>query len=209
MHAFRFLFASVFVLATLAACSTQPVSRTSIDRVLKAPDVPRAPYAEVVVVGVAPSRELSRELEEGLTRELSAAGIRAHSFVKASASTRPSREAVEELARSTDADAVIMLSGKLAGAQLERHSESPEMDAQPIGGGFVNYFRYDYKEYASPTWSDMHVDVSLVADLFDVASSERVYTIESSTTKGTSDYEILTAQSKAIVARMRKDRMIR
>lgn len=209
MRALKQLLIAGLVAGMLGACSTQPVSRTSIDRVLKQPEVPGAPYSEVIVVGVAPSRQLARELEEGLVGELRAAGIGAHSFVKASQRTQPSRGAVRELAGATGADAVIMLSGKVAGAELETHTESPGMDAQPIGGGFVNYFRYDYEEYASSSWSDMHIDVSLVVDLFDVTSDERMYTIESSTTKGTTSFEILTAQSKAIVNRLRKDKMVR
>jgi hypothetical protein len=59
----------VLVVALIAACTSQPVARTTVDRVLKAPSVPNAPYASIVLVGVAPTRDVARQLEQGVVRK--------------------------------------------------------------------------------------------------------------------------------------------
>ena len=43
----------------------------------------------------------------------------------------------------------------------------------------------------------------------DVESMKRVYSVESSTAHGATNYEIIMAESRAIVSRLKKDRLIR
>jgi hypothetical protein len=197
------------LVALLAGCSTQPVARTNVDRVLKAPSVPNAPYSNLVLVGVAPSREIAREMEQGVGEELSRRGVTVHSFVKESTATEASAEAVDALVRATEADGVLMITGRLAGADLTKRQGAVEGEARTIGGNLVNFFRYDYEEYTEPTYADVTLDITLVALLFDAASNERVHSVESSTTNGETAYQIITAQGKAIAERMKKDGMIR
>ena len=200
------LFLGLAVLA--AACNTQPVARTTVDKVLKAPDAPNAPYSTIVLVGVAPTRELARELEQGLSVHLSEQDVESHSFVKESSATAVSEEAVAELVVATGADAILMISGRLAGGDIEQRDEPIDVEARPIGDNLLNYFRYEYEEYAAPSYTDITLDVELVSNLYDAASNERVHSVETSTKDGETSYEIIMAQSDAIVARMKKDGLI-
>jgi hypothetical protein len=200
----------LIVLAALAAaCSTQPVARTTIDRVLKAPAVPNAPYSNLVLVGIAPSREIARELEQGLGDELARDGVQVHSFVKESSAVEASADAVQALVRATGADGVLMITGRLSGTDLTERQGSVEGEARSIGGNLVNFFRYDYEEFTEPTYADITLNITLVALLFDAATNERVHSVESSTSNAETAYQIVTAQGKAIAERLKKDGMIR
>jgi hypothetical protein len=191
-----------------AACTTQPTARSTVDRVLLARELPNAPYSNIVLVGVAPSRELAREFEQGLSDELSERGVTVHSFVKESSAREATAEAVANLVNATGADAILMVTGRLAGAEIDKHAEIVDVEARSIGGNLLNFFRYDYREFSEPTYTDVTVDVKLVSLLFDAASNERVHSVEVSTTEGATAYHVITAQSAAIVDRMKKDELI-
>lgn len=193
----------------LAACTTQPMSKTSVDRVLKAPDVPNAPYSNIVLVGVAPSRDLARQLEQGLSEVLAERRVEVHSFVKESSAREATPEAVQALVTATGADGVLMITGRLTGRDIDEHEELVDIEARSIGGSLVNFFRYDYKEFTEPTYTDVTLDVVLISLLFDAATNHRVHSVEAHTSHGESSYQIIMAQSEAIAERLEKDGMIR
>ncbi len=71
----------------LAACQTAPPQTTEVTRVLMAPNIVSAPYRNVLVIGVMPSRETARNIEGAIGEELAKANVEAHSFVRESSST--------------------------------------------------------------------------------------------------------------------------
>ncbi len=194
----------------LAACETQPVAKTSVDRVRKAPDVPNAPYSNIVVVGIVSTREGSRTIEVGIVEALTNRNIQSHSFVRKSDSKEANEEAVLALVEETGADAVIVVSPRVVGADLSTKDEQTELDSRVRGRGTLGFFRYDYNEQIKrESYSDYTINVVLVTDLYDVEKRDRVYSVESSTAHGQTDYRLINAESKTIVERLRKDRMIR
>ena len=152
-----------------------------------------------------------RRIEEGFIRELRTKNVEAHSFVRESDAKEPSQEAIMALAQKTSAQAVLVVSGVLEGASLTNRSETVAADVQPQvrGKTLLNYFRYDYKEIKRSSYSDFTVSVMLVSDLYEVATNQRVYSVESNTTHGKTGYDIIIAEAKSVVARMQKDRIIR
>jgi len=193
----------------IGACDTTPATTTSVDRVLMLPTIANAPYSNVLVVGATPSRETDRNIEEGLMRELRSHDVNAHSFVRESASTVPSEEAIAEFITDKGVDGVIVVSAKFEGIEERRHDEQVDIQADVRGGGLLDYFRYDYKETKSPAYSDVTIDVVFVSDFYDAETNKRVYSMESSSAHGQTDYQIIIAESKAIVRRLRKDGLIR
>ncbi len=173
------------------------------------PNISNAPYSKVLVIGATPSRETARNIEYGLSKELDAAKVEAHSFVKESASKESSDEAVQALITETGVDGVIIVSGRLLSATgVERH-EQVDFDAETRGGRLFNYFRYDYKDIERPSYADFTRDVVLVTNFYDAESGAHIYSVESSTAHGKTSYEIITAESKAIIKRLRQDGLIR
>lgn len=200
----------IIVVGSLVACETnRPRQATTIDRVLMAPIVKNAPYSNLLIVGATPSRETSRMIEEALTQELTSKRVDAHSFVKESSSTEASEDAILELVNEKNIDGVIVVSVKQEGAEIIRQNERVDLDAEVRGGGLLDYFRYDYRETTQPGYSEYAIDVILVSDFYDVESQERIYSLESSTAHGETTYDIVIEESKAIVTRLKKDRLIR
>jgi len=202
----------VVVVIALGGCeSSGPQQTTEVDRVLKARSIPSAPFSNILVVGAAPSRETMRNIEEGFVRELEKRNIQAHSFVRESDALEPSEQAIMALSEKTSADAVLVVSGMLEGAELTKRSETVAADVQPQvrGKTLINFFRYDYKEIQRSSFSDFTVSIVLVSDLYETSSKQRVYSVESNTAHGGTRFEIITAEARAVVDRMRKDRIVR
>ncbi len=197
----------VFVL--IAACQSTPQQTTTVDRVLIAPNIANAPYSKVLVVAAVPRRETARNIEQGFSERLKSANVEAHSFVRESSSTEPSDEAVSELVEAIGADGVIIVTARLAGTEITEVDEKVEVDAETQGGNLFGYFRYNYKETAKPSYSEYTVDVILTSDFFDAESGERVYSMESSTQRGGSTYDIVMSEGKILVGRLKQDGLIR
>ena len=203
------LFIATCAVAVLAACQSTPQQTTTVDRVLIAPNVANAPYTKVLIVAAVPRRETARNIEQGFSEQIESAGVQAHSFVRESSSTEPSDEAVAELVKATGVNGVIIVTASLAGAEITKHEEQVDVDAETQGGNLFGFFRYDYKESATPSYSDYTVDVVLTSDLFDVESGERVYSLESSTKRGGSTYDIVMSEGKVLVGCLKQDGLIR
>lgn len=196
--------------ALLAACESAPPQKTTVDRVLIAPNLDSAPYRHILVVGATPTRELDRMIEEGMTQHLRERGVQTVSFVRASSATRPSEEAVYALVQEKNVDGVIVMTTRFVGGQVQKRDEQVDMNVQRSvrGGGLLDYFRYNYREDARPSYADSTLDVRIASDFYDAKTQARVYAVESSTTYGRTGYEIVMSESKAIVARMKKDGLI-
>jgi len=159
-----------------------------------------------------PSRDTARNIELGITGELKAANVEAHSFVRESSSTEATEAAIQEFIDDVGIDAVIVVSANLTGAALTERSEQVDIQAVTQGGSLLGFFRSDYKDVTRPNQaetSDYTINVALVTDFYDVKSDKRVYTIETSTMHGQTRYQIIMAESKVIVGRLKADGLIR
>jgi len=200
----------VIVVGFFVACApNEPIQTTSVNRVLIAPEIKNAPYSRLLIVGATPSRETSRMIEEGMIRELASMKVEVHSFVKESPSTTATEDAISELVNENDIDGVIVVSTKYEGVEIKTRDERVDVDAAVRGGNLMDYFRYDYEETTQPSYSEYAVDLILVSDFYDVESQDHIYSVESSTAHGETTFQVIIDESKAIVARLKKDRLIR
>ncbi len=196
-----------------AACqSSGPSQTTTVDRVLGTTDMVNAPYTNILVVAAVGSRDSARNIELGITGELKAVNVEAHSFVRESSSTEPTEAAIQEFIANVGVNGVIVVSANLTGAALTQREEQVDIQVVTQGGSLLGFFRSDYKDVKRPIQAeaaDYTINVALVSELYDVDSDKRVYSIESSTTHGQTRYEIIMEQSKLIVSRLKADGMIR
>ena len=203
----------VLITFLTAACqSSGPAQTTSVDRVLGTTDVVNAPYTNILVVAAVGSRDSARNIELGITGELKAVNVEAHSFVRESSSTEPTEAAIQEFIDDVGINGVIVVSANLTGAALTQREEQVDIQVVPQGGSLVGFFRSDYKDVKRPIQaesSDYTINVALVSDFYDVKSDKRVYSIESSTTHGQTRYDIIMEQAEAIVSRLKADGLIR
>lgn len=202
----------VVVLATataIAACAA-PASQTYVDRVARAKELPNAPYKRVLIVATTERAATAREFEEVLAKELTNKNTFAYGYHRAASRADVKEDVVRSLAEQQNADAVLMVTGRLVKATRKQSDERTDVQARVRGGSsLVDYFRYDYKEYTSPPSADYRVNVQVHSDLFDAASEQRVYTVESRTDFAETTSEIILNEARELARRMRKDKIVR
>ena len=198
----------VLVMAFAAAC-TGPTAQTYVDRVARAKELPNAPYSRVLIVGVAARASSAREFEEVLAKELSNDRTYAFGYHRAASRADVKQDVVRSIAESQNADAIIVVTSRLVNADQVVKEERTDVQARVKGGGLVDFFRYDYKENTLPPSANYRVNVQVQSDMFDVASDQRIYTVESRTDFAETSSEIIISEARELAKRLRKDRLVR
>ncbi len=91
---------------------------------------------------------------------------------------------------------------------MKVNKDREETDATPIGGKFVNLFRYNYTDHKNPGSVDLKTSVTLATELYSVATEEIVWSMEHSS-KGETNLGLLIDKTAAtIVTRMGRDDLI-
>ena len=200
--------AILVIAATVVACAGK-TSQTYVDRVARAKELPNAPYKRVLIVGTAARASSAREFEEVLAKELTNNHTYAFGYHRAASRADVKEDVVRSLAEMQDADAILVVTSRLVNAEREVRKERTDVQAEVKGGGLVDFFRYDYQEYTSPPSADYRVNVQVHTDMFDVASDERIYTVESRTEFAETTSEIILGEARELASRLRKDKLVR
>ena len=201
--------AVIAMVAALAAACTGPAVQTQVDRVARAKELPNAPYKRILIIGTAARASSAREFEEVLAKDLSNDHTYAFGYHKAASRADVNEEVVRSIAEMQNADAILVVTARLVNAEREVTRERTDVEAKVKGGGLVDFFRYDYKEYTSPPSADYRVNVQVHSDMFDVASDQRIYTVESRTEFAQTTSEIILGEAKELAKRLRKDKLVR
>lgn len=199
--------ALLVIVMTVAACAGK-APQTYVDRVARAKELPNAPYKRVLIVGTAPRASSAREFEEVLAKELSNKHTYAFGYHRAASRADVQEEVVRSIAEMQEADAILVVTARLVNAERQVSKERTDVEASVKGGGLVDYFRYDYKEYTTTPTADYRVNVQVQSDMFDVATDRRIYTVESRTEFAQTS-EIIVAEAGELAKRMRKDKLVR
>ena len=205
----RTALAAIATVAALVAACTAPTAQTHVDRVARAKELPNAPYKRVLIVGTAARASSAREFEEILAKDLSNDHTYAFGYHRAASRADVTEEVVRSLAEMQNADAILVVTARLVNAEREVSGERTDVQAQVKGGGLVDFFRYDYKEYTTPPSAEYRVNVQVQTDMFDVASEDRIYTVESRTDFGETTSEIILSEAKELAKRLRKDKLVK
>ena len=200
--------ALLMIAATVVACAGK-TSQTQVDRVARAKELPNAPYKRVLIVATAARASSAREFEEVLAKDLTNKHTYAFGYHRAASRADVKEDVVRSIAELQNADAILVVTARLVNAEREVTKERTDVQAQVKGGGLVDFFRYDYKEYTSPPSADYRVNVQVQSDMFDVATDERIYTVESRTDFAETTSEIILGEAKELAQRLRKDKLVR
>ena len=200
--------ALLMVAATVAACAGK-TSQTYVDRVARAKELPNAPYKRILIVGTAVRAAAAREFEEVLAKELSNDETYAFGYHRAASRADVKEDVVRSIAELQNADAILVVTSRLVNAEREVTKEHTDVEAEVRGGGLVDFFRYDYKEYTAPPSADYRVNIQVQSDMFDTATDQRVYTVESRTEFAQTSSEIILGEARELAKRLRKDNLVR
>jgi len=195
--------------AAIAACAGT-ASQTHVDRVARAKELPNAPYKRVLIVATTARAATAREFEEVLAKEISNKNTYAYGYHRAASRADVKQDVVRSIAEQQNADAILLVTARLVNATRKPSDERTDVQARVKGGSsLVDYFRYDYKEYTSPPSTGFRVNVQVHSDLFDAATEQRVYTVESRTDFAETTSEIILGEARELAKRLRKDGMVR
>lgn len=200
--------ALLMIAATVAACAGK-TSQTYVDRVARAKELPNAPYKRVLIVGTAVRAAAAREFEEVLAKELTNDHTYAFGYHRAASRADVQEDVVRSLAELQNADAILVVTSRLVNAEREVTKEHTDVEAKVKGGGLVDFFRYDYKEYTTPPSADYRVNIQVQTDMFDTATDQRIYTVESRTEFAQTTSEIILGEARELAKRLRKDNLVR
>ncbi len=200
---------AVLVLATLlvSACASGP--STSIVRAERLADIPDAPYRNVLVVGVANDQDNARRFENALADNLIKGGAIATAGSAAGMGADITAAAVRSAARQVQANAVIVTSVKQADVEAVVNKGQTDVRAERKDGNLANFFRYDYKEITAPVEVVAEYDVLLETKVYDAATGEIVYVIESRTIKAETPFEVVMGESRAIADKLQRDSIVK
>ena len=201
--------AALAMVAALAAACTGPTAHTHVDRVARAKELPNAPYKRVLIVATAARAASAREFEEVLAKDLTNKHTYAFGYHRAASRADVKEDVVRSIAESQNADAILVVTARLVNAERKVTKERTDVQAEVKGGGLVDFFRYDYKEYTSQPSADYRVNVQVQTDMFDVSSDQRIYTVESRTEFAETTSEIIIGEARQLASRLRKDKLVR
>lgn len=166
-------------------------------------------FRNILVIGVANDYEGRAQFERELVSELKAAGTRATAMYVAAGGNKPiEQQAIEDIVSANGFDAVLISRVVNRDADAEMKTGSVATKSVRKGGG-IDLFRYDYEEINEPMALDVDLSVTITTGLFDAASSQRVWAIES--TISDKDYieQLVAEAADIIVRRLKRDRLIK
>ncbi len=200
------LFRNVLFLPALVAVLARGCATTGAD---SGPAVDDASFSNFLVIAVAGNYNSRAQFERVTVSELRrehAAASTYHSIVSGNKPITP--EEVRAAVQSGDFDAVLVTRVLDTQTDMKVNKDREETDATPIGGKFVNLFRYDYNDYKNPGSVNLKTSVTLATELYSVTTEEIVWSMEHSS-KGATNLGLLIDETAAkIVTRMGRDDLI-
>jgi hypothetical protein len=194
------------VLALVAGCAT---SGSEINQVLQHPDYRRAGFNNVLVIAVADDYEARAQFERQVVSGIRANGASATAYYTVVGNNPPvTRTDVQMAVQSRGFDAVLLTRVAKQGSTVAVKGSAPDAQATVRGGNVVDLFRYDYEEFNEPDRVEISSSVTLITELYAAAKEEKVWAIESTSSNYAEVAQLIDAEVKTIVARLKKDQMV-
>lgn len=194
---------SIFILLAACAASTL-VTRTYSDDTYA-----ESSFGNFLVIAVAGDYNSRAQFERTVVAGIRANGASASAYYSVVKGNKPiSSEAVVAAVKSGNFDAVLVtrIIGQEMNVDVKRGSTDTQ--ASTIGGGALNFFRYNYEELNEPELVNFNTTVVLGTELFASADETMIWAIESSSSSEAVVGVLIENIASAIVARLHKDGFI-
>ena len=168
------------------------------------------PYRRFLVVHVSDDSAQRQEFEDALLDQLHSHGIDAIAAHGVAGTTGTADlDRAFAVAGQVEADAVLRT--QFASIKTETEVEEGRTDIQSTcrGGDLEDYFLYDYEVVTEPVTIKILHNVVTVSSVFDVATEENLWNIQSTCLERTSMDEIMADEASAIVNQLRYDGLAR
>jgi hypothetical protein len=188
------------ILVLLTACATAPIPSTII-QTLHDTSISRAPFANVLIIGVAGDFESRALFERQIVAHLADATGNASAYFTV-IGRRPlfTRTAMETPINSRNFDAVLFVREK----GQEREGFAPGL---PVASGF-DLFNYDYPELNGGISIEQAATITFVTELYSVAERKKIWSIDSLSFDNTTATELVNEQTAMIAQEIIKDGLL-
>jgi hypothetical protein len=182
---------------------------TTINSVARADSIPNAPYSNVLVLTVAKSRSNARQFQNELSAAIASEMTNATPMHVENDTSDLSEADVKAVVEKLGADAVVVTSVKQADIGTAVEESRVETKQTRKNDTLVDFFRYDYEDVETQPIVRLNYNVTLTTDVYDTATGDKVYTIESITVDAETSFDVIMQESAAIAQQLRKGRLIR
>lgn len=203
-HSFR-LGLALLGLAVGTGCAQQ----TEVIRIHEDADLQGRSFSRFVVAEMSPSGVDRRQFEHIVAAALRAESVAAVARTADQAdAARLTREALQEAARSADAEVVLLT--RIASVETETTMREGKVEvlAECRQGDIYDPFLYDYDEIRSPDTIEISHTVTVIASLYDPGDGRRLWTIQSTCFDRQSREEFMIEEAQTIVRHLRRDGLL-
>ncbi|MDH4072849.1 MAG: hypothetical protein OEV41_07070 [Gammaproteobacteria bacterium] len=193
--------ATTAIWLALAACAPQT-------EVVKLYDTAKGSrhYDRLLVIDVASNADARLQFEDlvaGELRRIGAGAVAGHTHT--GPKTTLTQAEINDAARKAGADGILITHIASVTMASEREEGRTNVVAECRGGDLADYFLYDYEELKEPDSVRFAHTVVVVTNLYDAASGDRIWTIQSTCFEKASLEEALADEAGAIARQLRID----
>lgn len=193
------------ILALLSGCASTHRTTSTFD----GPKYSGPGYTNILIIGVADSYNNRTTYERLLAQDLSAGNASATAYYTLADKDAPiDRAAVEKAVKEGGFDAVLISRVLNRGVTSKTREGSAMTKVTRKEGKAVDLFRYDYEELNEPSTINMEVTIVMSSELYDAASSNRAWAIETEFAREASVGVIIVDAVSIVADRVRRDGLI-
>lgn len=166
-------------------------------------------YQRLLVVNVAGDRSQQQQFEDEIVLRLRHEKVEAvPSYTLLDASKGLLQDDIDRASEETGADGILVVHIASVDTSVDKVEGRDEIQSTCRGGDPVDYFLYDHKVISEPDSVRIAHTVVVISNLYDAASHDRMWTIQSTCFKKSSMSGVLLDESSAIVRQLRIDELI-
>ena len=202
----RMLFLVAVIIATASGCAPQPTETVKLFE-----DTSRVPkiYKRLLVVDVSSDHAMQIEFENEVISGLKRAGVEAiPSHHSLDASDGVLQDEINRISEELGTDGILITHIASQDTMIDRDEGREDILSTCRGGNPVDFFLYDREILKEPESIKVAHTVVVITNLYDSASQQRVWSIQSTCFDKASMAEVLLDETNAIVRQLRIDNLI-
>lgn len=197
-------------LATIAlAMAIACAPATSVVKLYESPAHTAKTYQRILVVDISSDHSRQQQFENEIVLQLRQQQVDAiPSYSMLDTSDGVIQKDVDRTAETVGADGILMTHIASVDTEVGMQEGREEWKSTCRGGDPVDYFLYDRELIAEPDSVNVALTVSVISNLYDSKSHERIWTIKSTCFDKKSMSEVLLEEASVIARQLRMDKLI-
>ena len=192
-------------LFALAAC----VPQTEVVKLYEGSDVSSRQFERLLVVSVMNDTGARRRLEELIADGLASDGVAAIAgYTVTGLKPVLLQDEINAAAREAGADGILVSHMSSISTQVDVDPDSIGPVAECRAGSEAEFSLYENRELKEPESVRQAHTIAVVTNLYDTASGERLWTIQSTCFEKATMDDVLQEEARAIVRQLRTDRLV-